>query len=364
MIADREQYFANRLALVWTSQVVEGLLQPACVCVLNCQIWKQVIGPDNSEITFRSGWYLMTYKSFFHTRVKGACYLQNKHLSTLTATSGVLADRSENMSEVLLRHWNIEGFTQECVYTLTKGDTWFDMSFTIRSTILSWRALYIPSSARQPFKICGNVSVICSVVWCKQWGTWAVGNQIERLSLVGRTCSLAFTVKITMSSLSAVFFRNEWSAEERHASFPWSFSPVQCCLCWYWCRSKRVRRAPADVHHRMWLLLWHRSGGLRWYPPRLSHSQSYYTHTHTHTHTRTHAHTHTHAVFQDFITQLHISHSFNPRTVFGNINLHLGSGPLVTLLIPQTDQRLVIYSVQLFLVLQDNTKVVYALYNS
>ncbi len=33
MIVDREQYFANRLALVWASQVVEGLLQPACVCV-------------------------------------------------------------------------------------------------------------------------------------------------------------------------------------------------------------------------------------------------------------------------------------------------------------------------------------------
>jgi len=45
MIADREQYFANRLALVWASQVVEGLLQPACVCVLNYQTSKQVIGP-------------------------------------------------------------------------------------------------------------------------------------------------------------------------------------------------------------------------------------------------------------------------------------------------------------------------------
>ncbi len=83
MIADREQYFANRLALVWASQVVEGLLQPACVCP-KLPNMKKVIGP----ITYlwnniRSRWYLMTgHKSFFHTRVKGACYLQNKHLYT------------------------------------------------------------------------------------------------------------------------------------------------------------------------------------------------------------------------------------------------------------------------------------------
>ena len=81
------------------------------------------------------------------------------------------------------------------------------------------------------------VSVTCPVVWCKQWGTWVVGNQIERLSLVGRTCNLAFTVNVTMSSL---FLRNEWetewSAEGRHATFPWCFSPVQCCSCW--CCSK------------------------------------------------------------------------------------------------------------------------------
>ncbi len=37
MIADREQYFANRLALFLGIQVVEGLLQPACVCVLTAK---------------------------------------------------------------------------------------------------------------------------------------------------------------------------------------------------------------------------------------------------------------------------------------------------------------------------------------
>ncbi len=71
--------------------------------------------------------------------IKASSILESK-----VPTSGVLADRSENISEVLLRYWNIEGFTLECLYTLTKGDTWFDMSFTIKSTILSWRAMYIP----------------------------------------------------------------------------------------------------------------------------------------------------------------------------------------------------------------------------
>ena len=65
------------------------------------------------------------------------------------------------------------------------------------------------------------VSVACPVVWCKQWGTWVVGNQIERLSLAGRTCNLAFTVNVTMSSLSAVFLLWMWQCPH------W----VQCFYC-------------------------------------------------------------------------------------------------------------------------------------
>lgn len=108
---------------------------------------------------------------------------------------------------------------------------------------------------KHPSKICDSISVTCSVVWCKQWGTWVEGNQIERLSLVGTTCNLPLIVNMTMSSSSALFLRKEWATEwsavGRHVSFPWSFSPVQCCCCWCWCPSRRVCLACLDDN--MWL---------------------------------------------------------------------------------------------------------------
>lgn len=99
--------------------------------------------------------------------------------------------------------------------------------------------------------LCDRVSVTCSVVWCKQWGTWVEGNQTESFSLVGRTCNLPLSVNMTTCSSRAVFPRKEWETESPavgwHARFPWSFSPVQCCSCRCRWRSMRVRLAPLDV---------------------------------------------------------------------------------------------------------------------
>ena len=56
--------------------------------------------------------------------------------SFTTTASGVLAERCEKVPG-LLQRWNMEGLTQECLYIFIKGEKWVDMSFTMRSTILS-----------------------------------------------------------------------------------------------------------------------------------------------------------------------------------------------------------------------------------
>lgn len=55
----------------------------------------------------------------------------------------------------------MEGLTQECLYDLTEGGKWTDISFEVQYPIMT---CYVQSFVnKQPD------SVICSVIWCKQW---------------------------------------------------------------------------------------------------------------------------------------------------------------------------------------------------
>ena len=144
------------------------------------------------------GWYFSAFVRKASSRLKSDVQPTSKMDTALlpsstTTTSGVLADRLWNIF-VLLQRLTMVEVTQECLYILTVDGYDAKRSFANSSTILSCLATYIPLYAWQPFRMWEGDSVMWSWPWCKQWGDWEFGNQIERLSLDGRTCNRALTV--------------------------------------------------------------------------------------------------------------------------------------------------------------------------
>lgn len=79
--------------------------------------------------------------------------------------------------------------------------------------------------------------------WFRQNGLWVWGYQVDRLYLVGSTCSFALMVKFKTSSPAAVFLiecETEWPGNCRHASFPCILSPHQYCLTSAWLSLSRT----------------------------------------------------------------------------------------------------------------------------
>ena len=97
-------------------------------------------------------------------------------------------------------------------------------SFAVMSTMRSWRAVYSPLNAGQPFNMCA-VDSNCLLLCNKQNGSWWFGNHSERLYWVGSACSLALITNLRMPALTAGFWSAECetagSAHCRHASLPW-----------------------------------------------------------------------------------------------------------------------------------------------
>ena len=133
---------------------------------------------------------------------------------------------------------------QECLCMCDVGET-VSPRWLSGQQSMSCLAMYKSLYEQQPFTTTITIHFTITFDSCRiQNCSWFAGYQNARLYFVGRTCSLALTVKVRMSSPMAAFWymewETEWTAQSRAASFLCSLRTVQCC-------SSCIRLIPMSV---------------------------------------------------------------------------------------------------------------------